>query len=538
MKKFEKTWESKIVEHKGFRDLGNYVIELPDFTEKDTEEIGLALFNYLSDHGKLPTGGGCTAMVKRNKKGEVIIGRNMDLDISQSPAYVFKTTYGKYKNACVTYVPNFYKNYEEVKQLDELDPNLKKAMSFLACDCMNEKGLYVEMNLREKNEKMLCYGLHSSHGEKTRYDGKPWSELRACTTCIPQLVTQNCATVDEAIEFIKNSYDWYTVYPSPESGLANGGANMCFLIGDATGEYGLIELAQDEVSFIPYQYGQANFYITPKWCAMDAFAVGHGRLGMVSKVIRPVETLEEAMNAMVPIMWRNETLWIGESHRFTDGTHLHPYSQISFEDNQGKPVLDWRGDYIYEWPILEDGRLILDPALYAEAEKATYDPMIKKYYDEAISAGSLVVDDGSFLFDVCGKKVNLSTLKEKYFEYATAPADKKKELKPYNDAYEKLLHREDRLWAHDDDNFEALKAAAYATLHTRYTDDGKFDPSAMSKYEKLHAFYGFGQEKNEKPLRDDGKIWTTSLNVGVNCAQKELKIRFWENDEVIFHMQF
>ena len=32
MKKCEKTWSSQIVEHKGFRDLGNYVIELPDFT--------------------------------------------------------------------------------------------------------------------------------------------------------------------------------------------------------------------------------------------------------------------------------------------------------------------------------------------------------------------------------------------------------------------------------------------------------------------------------------------------------------------------
>ena len=28
MKKCEKTWSSQIVEHKGFKDLGNYVIEL------------------------------------------------------------------------------------------------------------------------------------------------------------------------------------------------------------------------------------------------------------------------------------------------------------------------------------------------------------------------------------------------------------------------------------------------------------------------------------------------------------------------------
>ncbi len=33
MQKFEKTWKSEVVEHKGFRDLGNYVIELPEYTD-------------------------------------------------------------------------------------------------------------------------------------------------------------------------------------------------------------------------------------------------------------------------------------------------------------------------------------------------------------------------------------------------------------------------------------------------------------------------------------------------------------------------
>ncbi len=60
----------------------------------------------------------------------------------------------------------------------------------------------------------------------------------------------------------------------------------------------------------------------------------------------------------------------------------------------------------------------------------------------------------------------------------------------------------------------------------------------MSKYEKLCAFYGYGVKKDETPLRDDGQIWTTSVNVGVNCAKKEMKIRFWENDDIIYHVKF
>ncbi len=533
-----KTWTCETIEHKGFKDLGNYVIELPDFTDPATLERGLAAGNLMADNGPRLSGG-CTAMATRNSKGEVVTGRNMDLDISQNPAYVFKTTFGKYENHCVAYSPGFYKPYAEIQKLDELDPIVRDTIPFTACDCLNEKGLYIEVNLRERNEKFVCYGLHSAHGEKTRADGKPWSELRASTTCVPQLVSQNCATVKEAVEFLKNSYDWYTITPAPGVSLAVSQNNMCFLVADATGEYGLIEIAQDEVSYIPYQYGHANFYITPKWNALETYGSGQGRLQMVSKVIGGVETLEEAMDAMKPIMWRNELMWLGNSERVTDGTRLHPYSQIVFQDDKGNPQLDWRGDYHMTWPVMDDGRMLISADLYEQAEKSAYNPKIKEYFDAGIASGRMVIDDGSFKFDVNGEQVPLAELEAKYKEYGScADLAKRAELKPYYDEYWRLITQESSAWVHDDRNFEALKAAAYASLHIRYDAEGQFDPAAMSKYEKLTAFYGYGVEKDEKPLRDDASIWTTSLNVGVNCARKEMKVRFWENDEVIYHVKF
>ena len=72
----------------------------------------------------------------------------------------------------------------------------------------------------------------------------------------------------------------------------------------------------------------------------------------------------------------------------------------------------------------------------------------------------------------------------------------------------------------------------------KYSNSEKKMEELKSKYEKLLAYYGVGGEKDEKPLRDDGHIWTTSLNVGVNCAQKKMKIRFWENDELIYEFGF
>ncbi len=538
MQIFEKTWNSQIVEHKGFRDLGNYIIELPDFDDPSVLEAGRAAGNYLADHGESPYFG-CTAMIKRNSKGEVVIGRNMDLDISQSPGYVFKTTMGKYKNFCVSYAPGFYKPYAEIQQMEELDPTMVAMIMMSACDCMNEKGLYIEVNLREFTKELCCYGMHSSRGEKTRDDGTPWSELRACTTSICQIVSQNCATVKEAIEFINNSYDWYTIAPAPGVNMPVNNNNLCCVIGDATGEYGVIEFAQDQINYLPYQYGQANYYLTPKWNALETTGPGHGRLDMVSKVIVPVETLEEAMEAMKPIMWRNETLWLGESHRITDGSHLHQYNQIAFEDDKGVPQMDYRSEYIFQWPVMDDGRMLISAKLYDQAKKSDYDPMIKQYFDEAVKMGRLVIDDGSFKFNVNGEELGIDELEARKVEYeGSSDLERRATLKPFYDEYWRLLRNLTTRWAVNDDNFEAMKAAAYASLHIRYNADGEFDPSAMSKYEKLCAFYGKGCEKDETPLRDDASIWTTSLNVGANCAKKEIKVRFWENDEVIFHAKF
>ncbi len=534
---FEKLWNAEVVEHKGFKDLGNYVIELPDFTDSSIEQKGLGLLNMSADNIKL-FGAGCTAMAKRNDKGEVIMGRNMDLDISQCAAFVFKTTYGKYKNFCVTYIPKAYDTYEHMQQMDELDEYLMCMIPYSATDCLNEKGLYIEANLRERNnDKHIGFGLHSTHGETTRDDGTPWSELRATPLALVQLVSQNCATVKEALAFIKNSYDWYTGAPLSAGGYFN--INMAYMIGDATGEYGLIEIAQDEVFYIPYQFGQANFYINPKWAALETIGAGYGRLQKVAQMIEGPQTLDEAMDAMKPIMWRNETLWLGQSKRMNDDQHQHRYNQIAFLDDKGNAQLDWRSEYVGYATVLDDGRMIVEPEVYEYAKLSTYDPKIKEYYDDALLKGTLIIDDGTHKFTVNGEQLTLKQLKAKYNEFlAGEDLDVWTKLYPYDMEYRRLLANQNNQWSHDDDNFEAIKAMAYARVHMRFNENGEFDLNGMSQYEKLCAFYGLGVEKDEKPLRDDGSVWTTSLNVGVNCAEKEMKIRFWENDEVVYHAKF
>ncbi len=540
MFEINKSWSSKTVEHKNFKDLGNYVIELPDFTDPATLDQGLALVNRAYDHGEMSKIG-CTAMAKHNSKGEVVTGRNMDLEISQKPAYLFKTTYGKYKNCCISYWPTNGPNYRDLQKMDEIDMDYALFAVCATCDAINEKGLYAEADMREPNPRLACYGLHSRRGETHRDDGKPWTELRACTIALVQLITQNCATVKEVVPFLKNSYDWYTFSAAtddPERAhiIVNGG-NIAILIGDATGEFGLVEIAQDEVRYIPYQYGHANFYIDPVWACLDTCGSGVGRLAKVSEVIKDVETLEDAMDAMKPIMWRNETLYIGEAYRADDDAHPNPYRQIVFQDDKGEPTLDYRNEYVGLFPVLDDGRLIATAQQYEEAKKSTYDPKIKQYFDEAIARGNLVVDDGSIKFDINGEKVSFEDLVKNYNDPAAFASEPEKSVAMYK-LYVHLRQNENCHWGSCDPNFEALKAMAYAMLHVRYDENGKYDDTCMSKYEKLKAYYGDGVPKDEKPLRDDADIWTTSLNVGVNCSEKKMKVRFWENDSVIVEIQF
>ncbi|MDO4538579.1 MAG: hypothetical protein Q4B54_10495 [Coriobacteriales bacterium] len=534
--KIKKTWTGDVVEHKGFKDLGRYVIELPDYTDAAFCEPGLFALNDRLDHGDIKQLG-CTSAAKLNSKGELIFGRNMDLEISQDPIYAYRTTYGKYANFCVTYSPGGYKSYAEVQQLDELDDWFKSMLVFSATDTFNEKGLYIEVQQRTAYPHLSNYGLHTTYGETTRDDGTPWSELRANVGAMNQLISQNCATVEEAVAFVKNSYDWYTpMLPADDPLSKFSGWNLCYMIGDATGMFGLLEVAQDEVSFLPYQVGHSNYYITPKWNRLDICGAGEGRMKLAYDAIWGADTLEEAMDAILPTTWSYDTLWSGTTCRASSETHPNPCNQILFQDDKGNPQFDWRGDFVQAWPVLPDGRLVLPAQTYEFAQKSDYDPKIKAYLDEALACGTLLLDDGSLTTDVNGEQVSLTEMGLCYA--SLEPSDDPERQRALSDAYQQLLDNDSSRWIHDDRNFEAVKAAVYAKQHLRLNEYGQLDPSCMSKYEKLLAFYGMGCEKDEQPLRDDANIWTTSMNFGVNCTQKRMKIRLWENDETMLEISY
>lgn len=228
-------------------------------------------------------GGGCTAAVTLDKDGNTIVGRNLDLNISNKCAYVYKTNVsGCYKTIGLTYTfREISPDYKEIKK-NGLPNDFAKLIPFMADDVLNEKGLYIEINMRnaEFNEdgssKFSCSGTN------------PQSDNRVYMFELPRYIGEHCATVDEALEYVK-SLDIYS---------KNGYWNYSFLIADATGKYGVLEIAQNDLYWNENQQCHANFYINPDWNKIESFKAGLGRYDKVMEGIDAVQSQSQMFDLM------------------------------------------------------------------------------------------------------------------------------------------------------------------------------------------------------------------------------------------------
>ncbi len=220
--------------------------------------------------------GGCTAIVK-NVGDSTIIGRNMDLTVSNKSAYVFKTDIeGKYKTINLAYT---YRDYapDYSDALNGLEDEFYNLLPFISDDVLNEKGLYVEVNMRNgEDDKFSCSGTN------------PNSNERVYMFSLPIYIGLNCSTVDEALEYVKT----LNIYSK------KGYWNYAFLIADSTGRYGVLEFAQNKILWNEGQNAQANFYINEDMNKINELKSGVGRYNYVRSHIDDVNTKEDMFNLM------------------------------------------------------------------------------------------------------------------------------------------------------------------------------------------------------------------------------------------------
>lgn len=105
-------------------------------------------------------------------------------------------------------------------------------MLFFTNDVMNEKGLYIEADMREGQPEST--GIAHSTGTN------PDAEVSMSFPALVRYLGERCATVDEAVELAKS----LNVY-----GMITDHLNWCggYLIADASGHYGVLELVNNKL---------------------------------------------------------------------------------------------------------------------------------------------------------------------------------------------------------------------------------------------------------------------------------------------------
>lgn len=256
--------------------LADYIFETEAYTELDYEFAEKGFESKFDGWAAIK--GGCSCVVKQTAAGDVVVGRNMDLTISNKPAYVVRTNCpGKHQTVGVAYTYFDGPDYEEVLR-DGVSDSFAKLIPFLCCDIMNDAGLYIEINMRngEKNadgsSKFGCSGTN------------PGAHRLGAMNLV-RYVGDNCASIDEAIEYV-NSFDLYT--PSDKLPW-----NFTFMIAEKSGRFGLLEIADNKVSWLEGQKGQTNFYLTKEFNDKEELKCGLGRYDMLMNGLGSVDNEDD-----------------------------------------------------------------------------------------------------------------------------------------------------------------------------------------------------------------------------------------------------
>lgn len=256
----------------------DYVLDLGTFTELDYDFAEQFITEKYDGWG-----GMCSAAATVTKDGTTLVGRNMDLYTSNKAAYISRTKVeGCHETVGLTYIHMFGPDYEDALK-NGISEDTYKLLPFFATDVLNSEGLYVETNMRfgEENpdgtSKFSCSGTN------------PDSNTRICSLALPRYIGEHCATVDEALEYVKT----LNIYTTNGSGFA---WNFCFVMSDATGHFGLLEIAENKISWLDGQHVQTNFYVTEEFAKKQELKCGVGRYELLINGIKNVQSEQDMFN--------------------------------------------------------------------------------------------------------------------------------------------------------------------------------------------------------------------------------------------------
>ncbi len=251
--------------------LDPYVIELPTFTHVDFDALMAADREMF---GKMA----CSAVAKVLPNGDMVVGRSMDLAFSDRPVYILRTaTPGCYKTIGISYNPFSGPSFEEVTQKGISQEQAVRLLAFSE-DVFNEKGLYIEGDMRMQEP--------ASTGIRPTTGTHPEAEYRMSLGLLIRFLAERAATVEEALALAKT----IDIHDLVSDDFRWGGG---FLIADAMGHFGVLEVVDNKLVWTDGQRAHANFYVAPEYSEKTLFKCGMGRYDVLMGGIDAVKTEDD-----------------------------------------------------------------------------------------------------------------------------------------------------------------------------------------------------------------------------------------------------
>ncbi len=220
--------------------------------------------------------------------GDMIVGRSYDLYYGYNPAYIIRTDVEGF-NKTVGLVYNSFdgRTFDDVKE-NGISQDELLTLLFFTADIMNEKGFYVEANMRPKQPEDT--GIAISTGTN------PSAEITMSFPALLRYLGERCATVDEALE-LANTLNI--------TAFSNGDVNWCggFFMADATGHFGVLELVDNKLIWNDMQNCQANFYLNDEYKNRATLGTGLGRYELLSSQIPQVKTQDDVTDLMKKVRY-------------------------------------------------------------------------------------------------------------------------------------------------------------------------------------------------------------------------------------------
>ncbi len=295
------------------RAIDNYFYEAGTYTSLDYDFVN----NYFAKEND-NWGGGCSA-ISADVNGTRLVGRNMDLNISNKCAYVVRTDIpNKYKTFGLAYTfRDISPDYEIVKK-DGLGDTFEKILPFMCDDVVNSEGLHIEINMRhgEKDENGNdVFGVEHTNEAASE---------RVYVFNLTQYIALNCKDLEAVKKYLKEDIDVYT---------QKNYWSYAFIITDAKGNSALLEFGNGKYYWVDKDengiVAQTNFYVNEECNAIEDIKTGLGRYDTLMSGIKDVNNEKDLYELMKKVSYS----WYYSDYDDCKKNHFDPRSEIIGEEN-------------------------------------------------------------------------------------------------------------------------------------------------------------------------------------------------------------